>query len=57
VIGVIVDEPTKQGHYGGEVAAPVFAKVAGDSLRRMQMSPDPAVRIQPTRVGQEEGIL
>ena len=57
VIGVIVDEPTRQGHYGGEVAAPVFARVAGDSLRRMQMSPDPAVRVQPTRVGQEEGIL
>ena len=49
--------PTRQGHYGGEVAAPVFARVAGDSLRRMQMSPDPAVRVQPTRVGQEEGIL
>jgi cell division protein FtsI (penicillin-binding protein 3) len=57
VIGVVVDEPSKQGHYGGEVAAPVFARVAGDSLRRMQMSPDPAVRVQPTRVGQEEGLL
>jgi cell division protein FtsI (penicillin-binding protein 3) len=57
VIGVIVDEPTKQGHYGGVVAAPVFARVAGDSLRRMQMSPDPAVRILPNRIGQEEGIL
>lgn len=55
VIAVAVDEPIAGRHYGGEVAAPVFAQVANDSLRRLQMSPDPAVRVLPATGMVEEG--
>ncbi|MFM1881458.1 MAG: hypothetical protein RLZZ344_1692 [Pseudomonadota bacterium] len=55
VIAVAVDEPTAGRHFGGEVAAPVFAQVANESLRRMQMSPDPAVRVVPAVGLVEEG--
>jgi cell division protein FtsI (penicillin-binding protein 3) len=43
----MVDEPSAGKHYGGEVAAPIFAQIANDALRRMQMSPNPALRILP----------
>ena len=55
VIAVAVDEPVAGRHFGGEVAAPVFAQVAGESLRRMQMSPDPTVRVVPALTVIEEG--
>lgn len=57
VIAVMVDEPSAGRHYGGEVAAPVFAQIAADSLRRLQMSPNPALRILPAGVLIEEGTL
>jgi cell division protein FtsI (penicillin-binding protein 3) len=47
VIAVMVDEPSAGKHYGGEVAAPIFAQIANDALRRLQMSPNPALRILP----------
>ena len=47
VIAVMVDEPSAGKNYGGEVAAPIFAQIANDALRRMQMSPNPALRILP----------
>ncbi len=55
VIAVAVDEPAAGRHFGGEVAAPVFAQVANESLRRMQMSPDPSVRVVPAVTLVEEG--
>lgn len=47
VIAVMVDEPGAGKHYGGEVAAPIFAQIANDTLRRMQISPNPSLRILP----------
>lgn len=47
VIAVMVDEPTAGKHFGGEVAAPVFSQIANDTLRRMQMSPNPSLRVLP----------
>lgn len=38
VILVIIDEPTN-GHYGGTVAAPVFRKIALDTLHYMNVPP------------------
>ncbi len=55
VIAVMVDEPSAGKHYGGEVAAPVFARIANDTLRRMQLSPDPALRILPAIAMIDEG--
>ena len=46
VIAVMVDEP-KGVRTGGQVAAPIFSKIAGDALRRLQMSPDQLNQILP----------
>lgn len=55
VIAVMVDEPSAGRHFGGDVAAPIFAQIASESLRRLQMSPDPGVRILPATVALGEG--
>ncbi|MFJ9993567.1 peptidoglycan D,D-transpeptidase FtsI family protein [Pseudomonas putida] len=39
-IAVVIDEPTKVGYFGGLVAAPVFSKVMGQTLRLMGVAPD-----------------
>jgi cell division protein FtsI (penicillin-binding protein 3) len=39
----MIDEPTQGGHYGGQVAAPTFAKVAENALRAMNVPPDSTV--------------
>ncbi|WP_233556408.1 peptidoglycan D,D-transpeptidase FtsI family protein [Noviherbaspirillum sedimenti] len=43
VIAVMVDEPTSKSYYGGAVAAPVFAAVAANALRSLNVSPDSTV--------------
>ncbi len=43
IIAVMVDEPTAGGHYGGQVAAPVFASVAANALRALNVAPDASV--------------
>ncbi len=43
IIAVMVDEPTRGGHYGGQVAAPVFASVAANALRALNVAPDSTV--------------
>ena len=40
VMAVMVDEPTENGYYGGQVAAPVFHEVMTQALRLMNISPD-----------------
>jgi cell division protein FtsI (penicillin-binding protein 3) len=37
---VIIDEPTGDLYYGGEVAAPVFGEVMAESLRLLAIPPD-----------------
>lgn len=37
---VMIDEPSENRYYGGEVAAPVFAEVVGESLRLLHVNPD-----------------
>ena len=37
---VIIDEPTGDQYYGGEVAAPVFSSVMSESLRLLAIPPD-----------------
>jgi len=48
VVAVMVDEPSGDQHYGGDVAAPVFSQIVGASLRWMGVRPDAA--IVPTQV-------
>lgn len=40
VVVVIVKEPSHKGYYGAQVAAPLFAKVMGASLRMFDILPD-----------------
>lgn len=39
-IVVVIDNPKGDKYYGGEVAAPVFASIAADSLRMLNVTPD-----------------
>jgi cell division protein FtsI (penicillin-binding protein 3) len=43
IVAVMIDEPTVGGHFGGVVAAPVFAAVTASALRAMNVAPDSAV--------------
>lgn len=40
VIVVAIDNPKGSQYYGGEVAAPIFAKIAAESLRILNVAPD-----------------
>lgn len=43
IIAVMIDEPAPGRHYGGQVAAPVFATVTASALRALNVAPDSAV--------------
>jgi len=43
IIAVMIDEPGAGKHYGGQVAAPVFAAVTANALRSMNVAPDSSV--------------
>ena len=40
IVAVMIDEPTGQSYYGGAVAAPLFASVAGGALQLLGVPPD-----------------
>jgi cell division protein FtsI (penicillin-binding protein 3) len=40
VVAVSIDEPAAGKHFGGDVAAPVFARVMEGALRAMAVAPD-----------------
>ncbi len=40
VVAVMIDEPGTKRQYGGEVAGPLFAAIAGDALHLMHVEPD-----------------
>ena len=42
VVAVLIDEPSGE-HYGGIVAAPVFAQITAAALRTLQVAPDGAM--------------
>lgn len=50
-IVVAVDNPKGDKYYGGEVAAPVFASIAADSLRMLNVAPDKWPESQQLAVG------
>ena len=43
VVAVMIDEPSNGQHYGGDVAAPVFASVTANALRALNVAPDSSV--------------
>jgi cell division protein FtsI (penicillin-binding protein 3) len=44
VVAVMVDEPTANGYYGGQVAAPIFSTIVSETLRAMNVAPDSTVK-------------
>jgi cell division protein FtsI (penicillin-binding protein 3) len=44
VVAVMIDEPTGGSHYGGDVAAPVFSTIVGETLRTLNVLPDTKVK-------------
>ena len=40
VMVVVIDEPGKEDHFGGKVAAPVFSAVMTDAMRLLDVPPD-----------------
>jgi len=46
VVAVMIDQPSLGGHFGGDVAAPVFSQVVQQTLRMLNVPPDIDVRRQ-----------
>ena len=58
VIAVVVDEPAGKQYYGGQVAAPIFAKVMGGALRALSVPPDaPVSPMQLARTGEPQEVV
>lgn len=46
VMAVMLDEPSQNGYYGGQVAAPVFSEVMKNALRILDIAPDDPARLR-----------
>jgi cell division protein FtsI (penicillin-binding protein 3) len=44
VVAVVIDEPSAGSHYGGDVAAPVFASITGATLKSLGIPPDESAK-------------
>ena len=44
---VVIDDPAAGHYYGGDISAPVFARVMGGALRLMGVAPDAAASADP----------
>ena len=56
IVAVMIDEPSAGLHFGGDVAAPVFAQVMAGSLRALGVAPD--APLKPLIMGEavKEGV-
>lgn len=50
VIVVVVNEPKGDEHYGGQVAAPVFSRIATGAMRILNIPPDNIPEAQPMEI-------
>lgn len=48
VMVVMIDNPSRGGHFGGDVAAPVFSRVMDGALRLLNIAPDAPFAPSPT---------
>ncbi len=51
VVAVMLDEPSGEKYYGGDVAAPVFREVTAGALRVLGVAPDSIEHFQPVELG------
>lgn len=57
IVAVMLDEPAAGKYYGGVVAAPIFARITGDSLRALRIPPDaPLAQVVLPADGVEESM-
>jgi cell division protein FtsI (penicillin-binding protein 3) len=52
---VVIDEPSGEKYYGGDVAAPVFADIMSESLRLLAVAPDALPAREPNSTMQAMG--
>lgn len=50
VVVVVVNEPKGDEHYGGQVAAPVFSRIATGAMRILNIAPDNIPAIAPMEI-------
>jgi cell division protein FtsI (penicillin-binding protein 3) len=55
VMAVVIDEPTQNGYYGGQVAAPVFQEVMSNALRILDIAPDDLPNLQARNKSLDQG--
>jgi cell division protein FtsI (penicillin-binding protein 3) len=53
VVVVVVNEPSRDEHFGGQVAGPVFSRVMAGALRLLNIAPDAAPLLQTRRPSRE----
>jgi cell division protein FtsI (penicillin-binding protein 3) len=51
---VVIDEPRGEAYYGGDVAAPVFSRIASGALRALAASPDALESVSMTVLAHAE---
>ncbi len=44
---VTADRPTQNGHYGGTISGPAFAKIMGETLAIRSVAADPVMKLHP----------
>jgi cell division protein FtsI (penicillin-binding protein 3) len=55
VMAIMINEPRQGGHYGGQVAAPVFSRVMSGALRLLDVKPDNLPLLQAQNPPQKAG--
>lgn len=50
VVVVVVNEPKGDEHFGGQVAAPVFSRIASGAMRILNIPPDNIPEVQPMEI-------
>jgi len=53
VIAVMIDEPSSNGYYGGDVAGPAFSRIAAGALRALGIPPDAPQQVAAVADGKE----
>lgn len=51
IVAVMIDEPARGQHYGGDVAGPSFAAIMGGALRTLGVAPDQTAPAEGTPAG------
>ena len=58
IVAVMIDEPSAGKYYGGQIAGPVFSRIAGDALQTLGVEPDAPfeTKISPMVALRKEGV-